>query len=33
VEQEVNGMLTYDRSPKADLTRIREITARPKPLD
>jgi beta-galactosidase/beta-glucuronidase len=33
VEQEVNGMLTYDRRPKADLTRIREITARPKPLD
>jgi beta-galactosidase/beta-glucuronidase len=33
VEQEVNGLLTYDRRPKADLTRIREITARPKPLD
>jgi beta-galactosidase/beta-glucuronidase len=33
VEQEVNGMLTYDRGPKADLTRIREITTRPKPLD
>jgi beta-galactosidase/beta-glucuronidase len=31
VEQEVNGLLTYDRRPKADLTRIREITARPKP--
>src|SRR5215212_5241086 len=26
VEQEVNGLLTYDRTPKADLTRIREIT-------
>jgi hypothetical protein len=26
-------MLTYDRGPKADLTRIREITTRPKPLD
>ena len=33
VEQEVNGLLTYDRRPKVDLTRIREITARPKPLD
>jgi beta-galactosidase/beta-glucuronidase len=33
VEQEVNGMLTYDRGPKAELTRIREITTRPKPLD
>jgi beta-galactosidase/beta-glucuronidase len=32
VEQEINGLLTYDRRPKADLTRIREITARPKPL-
>jgi beta-galactosidase/beta-glucuronidase len=31
VEQEVNGLLTYDRNPKADLTRIREITSRPKP--
>jgi beta-galactosidase/beta-glucuronidase len=31
VEQEVNGLLTFDRSPKADLTRIREITARAKP--
>jgi len=31
VEQEVNGLLTYDRRPKADLTRIREITARTKP--
>jgi beta-galactosidase/beta-glucuronidase len=28
VEQEVNGLLTYDRKPKADLARIREITAR-----
>jgi len=26
VEQEVNGLLTYDRKPKADLERIREIT-------
>jgi beta-galactosidase/beta-glucuronidase len=32
VEQEVNGLLTYDRKPKADLARIREITTRPKPL-
>ncbi|HEX2738877.1 MAG TPA: glycoside hydrolase family 2 TIM barrel-domain containing protein, partial [Rubrobacter sp.] len=31
VEQEVNGLLTYDRNPKADLTRIRGITSRPKP--
>jgi hypothetical protein len=28
VEQEVNGLLTYDRQPKAPLERIREITAR-----
>jgi beta-galactosidase/beta-glucuronidase len=28
VEQEVNGLLTYDRKPKADSARIREITAR-----
>jgi hypothetical protein len=27
VEQEVNGLLSYDRTPKADLARIREITA------
>ena len=27
VEQEVNGLLTYDRKPKAPLQRIREITA------
>jgi beta-galactosidase/beta-glucuronidase len=27
VEQEVNGLLTYDRKPKVDLTHIREITA------
>jgi hypothetical protein len=26
VEQEINGLLTYDRRPKADLSRIREIT-------
>ena len=31
VEQEINGLLTYDRSPKVDLARIREITARPRP--
>ncbi len=31
VEQEINGLLTYDRRPKADLSRIREITtARPR---
>ena len=28
VEQEVNGLLTYDRNPKAELARIRGITAR-----
>ncbi|MDP9486883.1 MAG: glycoside hydrolase family 2, partial [Actinomycetota bacterium] len=26
VEQEVNGLLTYDRRPKVELARIREIT-------
>jgi beta-galactosidase/beta-glucuronidase len=26
VEQEVNGLLTYDRKPKADVEKIREIT-------
>jgi hypothetical protein len=26
VEQEINGLLTYDRRPKAPLARIREIT-------
>jgi hypothetical protein len=26
IEQEINGLLTYDRRPKADLARIREIT-------
>jgi len=31
VEQEVNGLLTYDRKPKANLDRIREITTRSKP--
>jgi beta-galactosidase/beta-glucuronidase len=31
VEQEVNGILAYDRKPKANLDRIREITTRPKP--
>lgn len=31
VEQEINGLLTYDRKPKADLARIREITAMPRP--
>ena len=33
VEQEINGLLTYDRRPKADLARIREATARTKPFD
>jgi len=33
VEQEINGLLTYDRKPKADLASIREITTRPKSLD
>ncbi|CAN5792561.1 glycoside hydrolase family 2 [soil metagenome] len=28
VEQEINGLLTYDRKPKAPLKKIREITAR-----
>ena len=32
VEQEVNGLLTYDRKPKADLAKIRGITARHRPL-
>ena len=31
IEQEVNGLLTYDRKPKADLGRIRDITARERP--
>jgi beta-galactosidase/beta-glucuronidase len=31
VEQEINGLLTYDRKPKVDPARIREITARPRP--
>jgi len=31
VEQEVNGLLTYDRKPKADLQKIRSITAKEKP--
>jgi len=26
VEQETNGLLTYDRRPKASLARINEIT-------
>jgi hypothetical protein len=26
VEQEVNGLLTYDRKPKADLRHIQKIT-------
>ena len=30
VEQEVNGLLTYDRRPKADLARIRKITSQEK---
>jgi beta-galactosidase/beta-glucuronidase len=28
VEQEINGLLTYDRKPKAPLEKIRQITAR-----
>ena len=28
IEQEANGLLTYDRKPKADLARIRELTTR-----
>jgi Glycosyl hydrolases family 2, TIM barrel domain len=31
VEQEVNGLLTYDRKPKADLASIRELTVRHRP--
>ncbi|MGH3144286.1 MAG: glycoside hydrolase family 2 protein, partial [Rubrobacter sp.] len=31
VEQEVNGLLSYDRRPKADTSLIKEITARPRP--
>jgi len=31
VEQEINGLLTYDRKPKVDPARIREITTRPTP--
>jgi hypothetical protein len=31
IEQEVNGLLTYDRKPKADQARIREITTREYP--
>ncbi len=31
VEQEVNGLLTYDRRPKADLSKIKEITGRGRP--
>ena len=30
-EQEVNGLLTADRRPKVDPTRLRAITARPRP--
>jgi len=33
VEQEVNGLLTRDREPKADPARIREITAQETPSD
>jgi len=25
VEQEINGLLTYDRKPKCDLSKIKEI--------
>jgi len=31
VEQEVNGLLTYDRRAKVDLARVREITAVERP--
>jgi beta-galactosidase/beta-glucuronidase len=31
VEQEINGLLTYDRQPKVDSARIRDITTRPIP--
>ena len=31
VEQEVNGLLTYDRKPKADLEKICAVTAKKKP--
>ena len=31
VEQEVNGLLAYDRTPKADLAHIKDITASLKP--
>ncbi|CAA9385280.1 MAG: GH2 [uncultured Rubrobacteraceae bacterium] len=31
IEQEVNGLLTYDRKPKADLEKIRAITAKDRP--
>lgn len=30
VEQEINGLLTYDRTPKVDLATIREITQSPR---
>ena len=33
VEQEVNGLLTFDRTPKAPLDRIREITTRSRQRD
>ena len=28
IEQEINGLLTYDRRPKVEPARVREITAR-----
>jgi len=31
VEQEINGLLTYERKPKVDPARIREVTSRGKP--
>jgi hypothetical protein len=31
IEQEINGLLTYDREPKADLALIREITTMTEP--
>jgi glycosyl hydrolase family 2 len=31
VEQEINGLLTYEREPKVDLSRVREVTSRGRP--
>ena len=30
IEQEQNGLLTFERRPKVDLERIREVTLTPK---